>query len=173
MRMWLIVVAACGPMLVAPTVSQTGCPRPPTISVNEWNAMSADAQDAACRGGQSGPKMSLEAHIQQWTGPDAVDCGTHQGESNPEAMLQSLACAREAANQHRPFQVIQRGQGEDSEIAVGVFAKRNGSTRWFEYDSAPCGGPGCRERFLTRACSLSSVKVLHEAEGRHRFWCIG
>jgi hypothetical protein len=168
-----MVVAACGPMLVAPTVSQTGCPRPPTISVNDWNAMSADAQDAACGGGQFAPKMSLEAHIQQWTGPDAVDCGTHQEESNPEAMLQSLACAREAANQHRPFQVFNEVRARIPKSAVGVFAERNGSTRWFDYDSAPCGGPGCRERFLTRACSLSSVKVLHEAEGRHRFWCLG
>jgi len=93
MRTWLIVVAACSPILVAPTDSQIGCPRAPTISVNDWNAMSADAQDAACGGGQSAPKMSLEAHIQQWTGLNAVDCGTHQGGSNPEAMIQSLACA--------------------------------------------------------------------------------
>jgi hypothetical protein len=132
MRTWLIVVAACSPILLAPTDFQTGCPRPPTISVNDWNAMSADAQDAACGGGQSAPKMSLEAHIQQWTGPEAVDCGTHRGGSNPEAMLQSLACAREAADQHMPFQVIQRCHGDDSEIAVGVLLnamdRRAGST---------------------------------------------
>jgi hypothetical protein len=33
MRTWLLVVAACSPILVAPTNYQTGCPRPPTISV--------------------------------------------------------------------------------------------------------------------------------------------
>jgi hypothetical protein len=134
--------------------------------------MSAGAQDAACGGGESAPRMSLEAHIQQFTGPDAVDCGTQQRlPSNPEAMLQSLVCARDAANQHKPFRVIQRGPGDDSEIAFGVFAERNGSTRWFDYDSAPCGGSGCREMFATNVCLLSNVVVVHDADGRHQFRC--
>jgi hypothetical protein len=135
--------------------------------------MSADAQEAACGGGPAAPKRSLEAHIQQLTGPDAVDCGTHQGATPiPEAMHQSLACAHDAATQHKPFRIIQRGNGVDSELASGVFAEWNGTTRWFDYDSAPCGGPMCRERFLTRACFLFNVVVIHDAEGRHRFICI-
>ena len=87
-------------------------------------------------------------------------------------MHQSLACARDALKQHKPFRVIQRGPGEDSEIAVGVVAESNGFTRWFDYDSAPCGGSGCRERFLTRACFLHDVVVIHDADGRHQFMCI-
>jgi hypothetical protein len=173
MSRWLFVVAVCSSVLITSTYSKSGCPRPLTISVNVWNAMSADAQDAACGGGQSAQRMSLETHIQQLIGPDAVDCGTQQrGSSIPEAMHQSLACARDAANQHRSFQFIQWVQGEDSEIAFGVIGDRSGSTRWFDYDSAPCGGPGCRERFDTRACPLSSVVVVHEADGRHQFKCI-
>ena len=173
MGRWLVVVAACIAMFDAPINSQTGCRRPVNISIADWNAMSADAQDAACGGGPSAPKRSLEAHIQQLTGPDAVDCGTHQRATPiPEAMHQSLACARDAANQHKPFRIIQRGPSEDSEIAFGLIAEWNGSTRWFEYDSGPCGGPGCREFFDTRACLLPNVVVIHNADGRHEFRCI-
>ena len=135
--------------------------------------MSADVQDVACGGGQSAPKMSLDAHIQQLIGADAVDCGTQQrGSSIPETMHQSLACARDMANQHKPFRFIQWVQGEDSEIAFGVIGDQSGSTRWFVYDSAPCGGPMCRERFDTSACLLSNVLVVHEAHGGHQFRCI-
>lgn len=117
-------------------------------------------------------KMSLEAHIQQLTGPDAVDCGTQQrGTSNPEAMQRSLTCARDMANQHKAFRFIQWVQGEDSLIAFGVLAEQAGSTLWFDYDSAPCGGPYCAERFLTKPCQLSNVVVLYE-DGRHKFMCI-
>ena len=118
-------------------------------------------------------KMSLEAHIQQLTGADAVDCGTQlRGTSIPEAMQQSLTCARNMANQHKAFRFIQWVQGEDSQIAFGVLGERDGSTLWFDYDSASCGGPGCAERFATKPCPLSNVVVLHDADGRHQFGCI-
>jgi hypothetical protein len=78
MRTWLLVVAACSAILVARIHSQTGCPRPRSISVSVWNTMSADAQDAACGGGERAPRMSLKAHIQHFTRQEFVDCGTHQ-----------------------------------------------------------------------------------------------
>jgi hypothetical protein len=114
--------------------------------------------------------MSLEAHISELTGGDAADCGTHTWVAPvPEAMHQSLVCARDAAQQHRAYRVIQRGFGEDSEIARGILGERDGSTFWFDYDSAPCGGPGCAERFETKPCVLSNVVVLHDVDGRHQF----
>jgi hypothetical protein len=116
--------------------------------------------------------MSLEAHIQQLTGPDAVDCGTQQrGTSIPEAMHQSLACARDTANQHKAFRFVQWVQGEDSEIAFGVLGERDGSTLWFDYDSAPCGGPGCAERLETKRCQLSNVVVDDAGWRLCRCWC--
>ena len=174
MGRWLFAVAVCSAIVIASVYSsQTGCPRPLTINVNVWNTMSADVQDAACGGGQSAQKMSLDVHIQQLIGADAVDCGTQQrGSAIPEALHQSLACARDAANQHKSFRFVQWVQGEDSEIAFGVIGERSGSTRWFDYDSAPCGGPGCRERFDTKDCLLSGVIVVHESDGRHQFRCI-
>jgi hypothetical protein len=115
--------------------------------------------------------MSLEDHISKLTGPDAADCGTHTWLTPvPEAI--TLACARDAAQQHRAFRIIQRGPGEDSETAPGILGERDGSTFWFDYDSAPCGGPGCAERFETKPCLLSNVVVLHDVDGRRQFRCI-
>lgn len=119
-------------------------------------------------------KMSLEEHIQQLTRFETVDCGTHtRATASPEAMLQSLACARDAAERHKPFRVIQRGPGMDSEIGLGVLGTADGSALWFDYDSAPCGGPDCRERFETKPCLLADVVVIHvDAQGRHAFRCM-
>jgi len=123
--------------------------------------------------GQRAQKMSLEAHLHQVIGFDAVDCGTHTRDKPvPEAMHESLACARDTERQHRAFRIIQRGPSEDSEFAVGVLGKPDGSILWFEYDSAPCGGPACAERFETTPCLLSAIAVIHDAQGRHQFACI-
>ena len=124
-------------------------------------------------------KLSLEAHIQQLTGPATVDCGTHtwtmllRATPKREAMHRSLACARDATKQHNPFRIIQRGPGTDSEVAFGVLGQADGSVLWFDYDSAPCGGPRCSPRFETKPCLLSNVVVIHDAGGFHNFRCIG
>jgi hypothetical protein len=117
-------------------------------------------------------KVPLEDHIRSLIGSDAIDCGTHSREKSvPEEMHRSLACARDAETQHKPFRVVQRGPGEDSEFAVGIMGRRDGSVLWFNYDSAPCGGPGCADRFSTKPCSLSDVLVVHDADGYHSFRC--
>src|SRR5438477_5092467 len=117
-------------------------------------------------------KISLEAHIEQLTGPDAIDCGTHRGPTWAiEPLQQSLTCARYAAQQQNPFRIVQRGAGEDSEIASGVLADRDGLVLWFEYDSAPCGGPYCAERFEAKSCLLSNVVIVRNERGLHHFSC--
>ena len=44
-----------------------------------------------------------------------------------------------------------QGPGIDSQLAWGMLT-RSGRVMRFEYDSAPCGGPGCNERFVVRDC---------------------
>jgi hypothetical protein len=116
-------------------------------------------------------QMSLDAHIQHVIGSDAVDCGTYNAPVPPvpDAMHRSLACAREAIKRHDAFRFVQFVQGEDSVIAFGALGERSGSVVWFDYDSAPCGGPGCAESFVTTRCALDEVIVAHEATGFHRF----
>jgi hypothetical protein len=117
-------------------------------------------------------RVSLEAHVQELTGTRAFDCGTHtRAAASAEGLRQSLVCARDAARKRASFWVVQRGAGEDSEIALGLLGKGDGSVFWFDYDSAPCGGPGCAERFITRPCALSNVVVIQDAGSVNRLSC--
>jgi hypothetical protein len=115
--------------------------------------------------------VSLDAHIRQVIGPDAVDCGTFtvRPPPVPEAMRNSIACARDATKQKKAFRFVQYVQGIDSAVAFGVLGERDGSTAWFSYDSAPCGGPDCGELFVTTRCTLDEVAVADEPNGRHQF----
>jgi hypothetical protein len=45
-----------------------------------------------------------------------------------------------------------QGPGIDSQVAWGMLT-RGGHVMRFEYDSAPCGGPACNERFVVRDCT--------------------
>jgi len=111
-------------------------------------------------------KMSLEQHIQQVIGPNPVDCGAIPRGPVSEATLQrSLSCARDAVSRKKAFRLIQWLQGIDSEIAMGLLVDRKGSILFFDWDSQPCGGPGCAERFTINACRLADVKLFPLAPG--------
>ena len=115
--------------------------------------------------------LSLEEHIQQVIGANPEDCGTVLVGPVPDSRLQqALECARDAARRNQAFRIVQHLQGTDSEVAVGLLVGRDGSTLFFDYDSAPCGGPGCSERFLTRSCPLSAAKT--EADSSQQYWRI-
>jgi hypothetical protein len=118
-------------------------------------------------------KASVESHVQDVTGPNAIDCGTYTSAIyTPEAMSKSVDCARDAVKEHRGVRFLHRGPSDDSEIATGFVAGPNGATFWFEYDSAPCGGPGCAERFETKPCDLSQVQIMPSATGLYSFKCV-
>ena len=115
--------------------------------------------------------VPLEVRIQRLTGSNVVNCGIYKNRPDPEAMLRSLACGRKVNADHKPFTIIQWLRGEDSGVAFGVVGQTNSETLWFDYDSAPCGGRGCAERFDTKRCDLSDVFVMHDANGIHSFRC--
>ena len=110
--------------------------------------------------GREVQKFSLEAYIEAVTGPNAIDCGRHDRRANDEAaMIKSLKCAVDAAMAGKPFRVIRDEQGIDSQIAHGLLAKTDGKILRFSYDSAPCGGPGCADRFEVRTCPSPTVRL--------------
>src|SRR5579871_66783 len=51
----LFISVSVSALLCQPAYAQTGCSRPSNISVNAWNAMSADAQAAMCRAARGLP----------------------------------------------------------------------------------------------------------------------
>lgn len=115
-------------------------------------------------------KVSLEAHIEEVTGPNAVDCGRHDPRTNDEdAMMKSLKCVVDAAAASKPFRAIRGQQGIDSQIAHGLLGKADGKILRFWYDSAPCGGPGCAERFDVRPCLSPAVSA--DRGGEFSFVC--
>jgi hypothetical protein len=118
-------------------------------------------------------RVALEVHVRQVVGADAINCGTYtRAAAMPEELNEALECARRATTKKRAFQVIQRGPSEDSEIAFGVLGKADGDVLWFDYDSAPCGGPQCQERFETVACRLVDIGVERDPDGAQRLVCL-
>ena len=121
-------------------------------------------------------RISLEAHILKETTVEPVDCGTHPLDgADPEALHRSLECGDDALKRHRAFKTMQRGSGVDSEIAHGVIGLRDGAVFWFDYDSRPCGGPMCAEKFDVRpeSAGIRDVVVVHDPRGQHRFLWLG
>jgi len=115
-------------------------------------------------------KKPLETYIEEVTGrASVVDCGEYGMSTSPskEALQKSLACAEDSAKQHKPSRIVVHLLGVDSYVAYGVLSDATGLAFFFDYDSAPCGGPQCAERFLKKACRLSGVSVGSDA-GRYR-----
>jgi hypothetical protein len=120
-------------------------------------------------------RKSLDVHIEEVTGRQlVVNCGEYEigGTPRTEAtLLASLACARDAATQHKPFRIVVHSMSEDSRTASGVLSKEDSNGHvvfWFLYDSAPCGGPYCAEQFETTPWSLSDIAVFIQAQGRYQ-----
>lgn len=118
-------------------------------------------------------KVPLDVHIQQVTGAlQPLDCGSFQmGVHRAYELSAALECAHKAAKDHRPFKVVRETFGEDSRIMFGVIGGSHGRTLWFDYDSAPCGGAQCAERFETKPCAVDKVVVDEADTGVPRFRC--
>jgi hypothetical protein len=110
-------------------------------------------------------RRSLEAHIADIIGPVSVDCwvpGTATVSWDP--LQAGFACAQEAVKQHKAFQQVEHGFSEDAATARGLIGTVDGTTFVVWYDSAPCGGPGCPERFEATPCPLPRVRMSHAVE---------
>jgi hypothetical protein len=129
---------------------------------------------------QTPPEMqrkSLELHIREVTGApreSVVDCGDYGiSGSTPydlPHLQDSRACARDAATRLKPFRIVVHGITEDSQTAYGVLANFAGSKQgvfWFQYDSAPCGGPVCAERFEISPWYVQDIVVFVNDQGQY------
>jgi hypothetical protein len=122
------------------------------------SAIGATAGLAAQSGVLSKAPTELAAYLARFTGDAPVDCGFHAiaGFGTPPAGTEqlgpSLQCAREATAAARPFVAVKQDQGIDSLIFQGLVGTVDGVTYRFEYDSQPCGGPGCPGRFTVERC---------------------
>jgi hypothetical protein len=67
------------------------------------------------------------------------------------AALQS--CMAKAYDAGESFYFSIEGSGVDSYVATGLMRAGSGTLQRFWYDSAPCGGPGCPERFHFATCA--------------------
>ena len=109
--------------------------------------------------GCSTHKRSLAFHLDRAAGEPATDCGTFRfGMFQPHELTsaqaaQAAECVARTRSRREPFRVVLEGPGIDSHLAAGVLAGRDGVVRLFNYDSAPCGGPRCRERISLGPCS--------------------
>jgi hypothetical protein len=70
------------------------------------------------------------------------------------ASLQS--CMAKAYDAGESFYFSIEGSGVDSYVATGLMRAGSGNIQRFWYDSAPCGGRGCPERFHFATCASPS-----------------
>lgn len=111
----------------------------------------------AC-GSPVSPGRSLEAHILEFTGPGALNCGRLGKSASRDEMDSALRCALDAAGRGAAFSAVREHQGIDSAVAEGLVARPGGSVSRFTYDDAPCGNPGrCSESFVTEPCPAPRV----------------
>ena len=118
-------------------------------------------------------KVTLDEHLQRIAGPKIADCGSFplSAPVSSDTLNKGLACATTMEQRHLAFRVIQRGPSEDSEVAWGIVGTADGSVVSFSYDSAPCGGPQCADKFDTTTCRLAAVKLTKLTNGVYTLAC--
>lgn len=110
----------------------------------------------------------LVAHVTRLTGADPIDCGRLRP-ARPSVQVTAdqaqpaLECARNAAQQRKPFWTSIGRQGIDSIVVDGLLGSTDGVIYRFDYDSAPCGGPGCPSRFTTARCEFPTLVDRNQA----------
>jgi hypothetical protein len=104
------------------------------------------------------PRAGLQHYLERSAGADATSCGAFvrrpleaHALSTEEAGAASL-CMTDAFRAKRRAYFYVQGPGIDSQLAWGMLT-RSGHVMRFQYDSAPCGGPACNERFVVSDCS--------------------
>lgn len=91
---------------------------------------------------------ALDDDLRLFAGNAARDCGTAaQGER-----ARVDACVAEAFDAGEPFIARYERAGVDSKVVTAVAGNSVGAIKLFQWDSAPCGGPGCAPVTDVQAC---------------------
>jgi hypothetical protein len=101
----------------------------------------------------------LREYIERTTGSEAVDCGQLGAVPAPpddtnRYIERQITCGAAAIKAKKAFWAIQWHPSLDSSACTGLVADREGTIYRFSYDSAPCGGPGCSDRFSLERCPV-------------------
>ena len=127
-------------------------------------ALSATLMCAGCA--TRATRHGIDYYVQRASGAQAIECGRIQF---PLAMRRVLdadqttriaTCIEDARARQRPFFFSIGGPGIDSYVATGLVGASDGTVKRFAYDSAPCGGRHCAERFELRACPRPKAGAL-------------
>jgi hypothetical protein len=108
-------------------------------------------------------KRGLDYHVMKAAGADAINCGRIQFPRamphvlNAEQSAQIASCIDSSRTKRLAFFFSAGGPGIDSDLATGLVGAADGRLARFWYDSAPCGGPHCDERFRQRDCPPPST----------------
>lgn len=103
--------------------------------LSPWFLLPAAALCWACS-----DSCELGDDVRLFTGDSARDCGVVTP-SDDRAKVD--ACVVEAFEAGEPFIARYERQGTDSKVIVALAANTEGKVKLFQWDSAPCGGPGC------------------------------
>jgi hypothetical protein len=111
-------------------------------------------------------KRGFESYVRARAGAGATSCGTYLGSPylsgrrvSPEQLREISACLSRSREAGKPFFFAIEGSTADSRAATGLLSRDDDSVELFWYDSNPCGGPGCDERFSTYRCPPSQKSV--------------
>ena len=102
----------------------------------------------------------LRAYLERFTGPQPVDCRPRVAATDQadEASARMTACIAEAKQGHKPFFSYDAGGLiSDSWQVTGILTTPDGAGYSFGYDSSPCGGGGCSDRFTITHCENPTV----------------
>jgi hypothetical protein len=92
----------------------------------------------------------LNDDLRLFAGSSARDCGTVTAADERTA---TDACVVEAFEEGEPFIARYEQMGIDSKVVMAVASNTDGRIKVFQWDSAPCGGPGCDAVTDVRNCN--------------------
>ena len=105
----------------------------------------------------------LADRLRAMTGDGVVDCGLEVNLLLEPSSFSSyflhpaFACTETALASGWPFQLLLRQRSGHSTIVTGLIGTSAGAVSRFNYDSAPCGGPGCASAFEVRPCARPAL----------------
>jgi hypothetical protein len=115
------------------------------------------------------PRVGLQHYLKHTLGEDATLCGAfsrrplEKHELSTDEATATSRCMTDAYKAKERAYFYVEGPGVDSQLAWGMLT-RSGRVMRFDYDSAPCGGPACNERFVVTDCQAPAEEQLVTAE---------
>jgi hypothetical protein len=117
------------------------------LGVGSWLCFGAPACSNKCE---------LDDDLRLFAGDSARDCGLVEIGAD---RTQADDCVSNAFEAREPFIVRYSRQGTDSQVVTAVGANSAGAIKIFQWDSAPCGGPGCDPVTDVQSCDNPSLNL--------------